>query len=301
MQQLDLGYPFSAQKERPKLKWPRGNRVAVIFHMPLEHWVPVEGESGMYSSIMTPSKSHAQAPDLVTYLSREFGHRVGIWRLMKMFDKFRIKPSCPLNVEFARIFPTIMKEVKRRGWELAAHAYTQNDRMTKFTGSRENEREFIIKNLADFERIVGTKSEGWVSPGVTPTIHTGKIVAEEGIKFYCDYQNDDQPYLISSGGRSTVCVPYSNELGDYTLYLKYHYAPHEVFSIIKEHFDYIYSEGREQAKLMHISMHPHVSGQASKIRTLERAIKYFRKHEKVWFATRVEVANWYLESTRKVA
>ena len=294
MQVPDLGFSFSAQNARPRLKWPSGKRVALIFHLPLEHWDPISATKDAFNSkTVTAERSYPEVPDIVTYLRRDFGHRVGLWRLMSLFDNYGIKPSCPLNVEFAKLFPTVMKEVRTRGWELTAHAYTQNDRMPMFR-DEESEKEFIQRNLIDFQKAVGRKSEGWVSPGVTPTLHTGKIVAELGIKFYCDYQNDDQPYLIRSGSSSTVCVPYSNELGDYTLYSQFHYTPDEVLSIMKEHFDYLYSEGRTQAKMMHISMHAHVSGQASRIRALERAIRYFAKHEKVWFATRTEVANWYL-------
>lgn len=297
----DLGFKFSAQSERPRLQWPDGRRVAVIFHMPLEYWplsesAPARDTQGVIGGPRVPG-----APDVGTYAYRQFGYRVGVWRLMSLFDEFGIALSCPLNLEFARTYPGIVKEAKARGWEFAAHANTNRDWMPDFTGDERREREFIRRNLGDFSDVVGHKSRGWVSPAVTPTVQTAKIVAEEGLMFYCDYQNDDQPYLLQfekgrrSSRKSTVCVPYSSELSDYTLYMTHHYTPDEVVSIIRDHFDLLYAEGKRQGKIMHISMHPQVIGQAYRFRALERVIKYMAGYKKkVWFTNREKVADWYL-------
>jgi allantoinase len=292
----NLGYSFSPQFSRPKFSWPNDSRIAVVFHFPLQNFVPEVIEEGTTRGQDLVNKPKVLgAVDLGNYTWKEFSYRVGVWRLMALFDRYNIVPSCPLALSFVKAHPSIMKEALARHWEFAAHGFDHHDSMDIFTGNEKGEREFIRRNLREFKRLVGRKSEGWVSPLVTPTINTARIIAEEGLKFYCDYQNDDQPYLIKWGRKSVVCVPYSTELSDANLYLRCHYSPNEVYSIYKDQFDYLYEEGTKQPKIMYVSIHLHIAGQAYRIPTLEKIIRYIKAHKNVWIATRGEIADWYLK------
>ena len=112
-----------------------------------------------------------------------------------------------------------MDELKKRDWELVAHSRVENDLLVNFTGDREAERDYIRATLSEYEEVVGKKAKGWLSPSVSPTMNTLGILVEEGMEFFCDFVNDDQPYPIQVGDRQILSIPYTTEINDYPLFI----------------------------------------------------------------------------------
>jgi peptidoglycan/xylan/chitin deacetylase (PgdA/CDA1 family) len=186
-----------------------------------------------------------------------------------------------------------------RGCELVAHNYEQGELLTDFAHDPQREREVITNTLATFEQAVGRKARGWLSSSLRGTLNTPTILAEQGLLFYCDLMNDDQPYIIRTPAGPIVSTPYSNEINDFTLLTRRNHTTDEFRDILIEELQVLYDEGARSGRIMNVGLHPHVSGRAYRIRALRQFIEYARSLEGVWWATREEIATWYMRHHEK--
>ena len=281
---------------RPPLRWPNEARVAVVIVVAFETWELVRDRDTGYSGGpgILPVSVTPGMPDYVNYTWREYGHRVGIWRLMDLFDRYGIRPSVALGVKAGQEYPEILQAMLQRDWELYAHSYEQDDLLTNYARDPAAEREVLKLTLDTFEQLVGKPSEGWISPSMRSTSNTVPILAELGVQWFHDYLNDDQPYLLDAGGgRTLVAVPWGLELNDNVLCMRQNATPEEYVQCAKAEFDVLYEEGALNGRIMNLGVHPHVLGRPHRVRSLERVIRYIRGHEKVWFAQAGEVARWF--------
>ena len=129
------------------------------------------------------------------------------------------------------------------------------------------------------------------------TLNTIDILAEEGLIFTTDLLNDDQPYLVQTkSGRVMVSVPYTSEVNDFTVFMRQGMDVNGALTVFKEQFDWLYKESASSGRFMNIGLHPHVIGQPFRIRALSEFIAYAKRFDDVWFATREEIAEWYIQN-----
>ena len=290
-----LPYEYSPIVERPSLEWPRGKRIAVIITVNLEAWDVIPDSSKPYEGptvVQVPVPSGH--PNYANYTWREYGHRVGVFRLIELFSKHGVFSSASLNAAVGEKFPATIREAKRRGWEFVAHSYQQNEVLTYYANDPKGEEALIEKTLRKFQEVVGEKARGWLSPSLSPTANTLRILAAKGIDIFCDYCNDDQPYLLKVEGKRIVCIPYTLTLNDYSLCVRDGYTSREFSQAIKDAFDTLYKEG---GRILNIGLHPHISGQPFRLVGLNDALTHMLRRAKVWFPRRSEVADWYLRRT----
>ena len=132
-------------------------------------------------------------------------------------------------------------------------------------------------------------------PGaVSFTLKTPDLVAEAGIKYYCDWYHDDQPLPLRTKHGPLVTVPYTMDLNDSVLSLKQHEGA-DFVTMIKDTFDTLYAEGAESGRVMCIALHPYIMGQPHRIAYLDEALSYILSHDGVWKAKGDEIADWYAE------
>lgn len=292
----DVGYTYSAAISRRPIRWPKGQNIAVIITVNLEHWTPhlIEGRIQYPAGPnIIPMPIPQGVPDFVNYTWREYGQRVGIWRIMDVLDKHGVRASATLNSDLVKKCPEIISEAKKRDWEFLAHSDVEGHMLINHANEPEAERELIRKTARGYEEAVGSRPLGWLSPAVAPTFNTLGILADEGFRFFCDFINDDQPYPLRAKGKMLVSIPYSVEINDYMLFIRQSLGREGVFSTVKEFFDVLYDEGSKSAKIMNIGLHPHVIGQPHRIGTLNRMIEYMKGKPNVWFPKRIEIADWY--------
>lgn len=299
MSPMEFHYEYSAIVDRKPLKWPNDARIAVVLTVNVECWDPVP-EKGKLSypggPNLLPIPLPEGVPDFVNHTWREYGQRVGIWRILEVFDKHQIQATATINTSLGKRFPRILDELKKRDWELVAHSQVENDLLVNFTRDREAEKAYIQATLAEYEEVVGRKAKGWLSPSVSPTVNTLGILVEEGIEFFCDFVNDDQPYPIQVGSKQILSIPYTTEINDYPLFMRHFHSPQTVFEIVQAQFDTLYREGEKSGRMMNVGLHPHVVGQPYRIPTLDRILTYMKSQEKVWFTSREEIAAWYRDN-----
>jgi allantoinase len=234
--------------------------------------------------------------DTANWTWREYGHRVGIWRLIEMLDRAGIKPSCTVNGLMMVERRRIVAAVNERGWELVPHNWAQNDLMTYYVGNPAAERAVIKRTLEAFQEIVGRPAKAWLSSAIRGTPYTPAFLKELGLIAYSDYLNDDQPYLIKTVHGPIVCVPYSNDINDFNLFARGGMSGSSGLETLKACFDQLYAESAITGRIMNLGLHPHVAGQPHRIGALREFVEYARSHDHVWFPSREALAEWYLDN-----
>ena len=265
-------FPYLPLIERPKMKWPNGARIAVWVVPNIEH----------FHLEMGPA-----APDVRNFARRDYGNRVGIWRLMEVLAKHGIRGTVALNGEVAQHYPQIMQECATLKWELMGHGLTNSAMLSGLT--IEDERKVIQETRAAVESC-GQKMRGWLGPGLTETWNTLDLLKEASVEYVADWCNDDLPYVMNNG---LFSIPYSLELNDMPLFAMPSISIADFEQRIKDTFDVLYEEGGASGKAMCIALHPFLIGAPHRIGYLDRALKYIVGHDDVWLATGSEIIDAY--------
>ena len=277
-------FPYTPINRRPKLKWPNGARVAVwvipnIEFFPLNE--PVPGARGSYT------------PEVSAWSVRDYGARVGVFRIMDILSQRDIRASVTLNSEVCDAYPEIMEDAMALNWEFLGH--NQSNSRPFHVTPPEGDKQLVHDVVARIEQTTGRKPRGWLGSGIQETWQTLDYLADEGLDYVCDWVNDDQPYFMDAGGRQMVSLPYSTEINDLPQF-RAGRSNEEFESMIRRQFDRLYMEGEESARVMAICIHPFVIGVSHRIWVLESALDYIKSHDDVWFATGEEIVDAWLKS-----
>jgi len=294
-----MNYPYSAYPNRGKLTLPGGCRLGLIMTINLEYWdLTKNSEQPYYAGgpAILPDPLPANVADFPNFMWREYGQRAGVWRLFEIFDTAKVPVSCTINAKTATERPEIVKAADSRGWEIVAHNYEQGELLTDHAHNREAEAEVIKSTLAVYHDVLGRPAKGWLSSSMRGTLNTCDILAEEGILFYCDFINDDQPYMINTSSGDLVSIPYSNEINDFTQLMRRGHTTDEFYTVLKDELDTLLSEAQrdDTAKIMNVGLHPHVAGRAYRSRAITQFLQYALGQPEVSFLTREAIAEHYL-------
>ena len=294
-------YDYVALPDRKPLRWPDGARLALIFTINIEYWemtrdTPEPLYPGGPATI--PHVLPGNVPDTANWTWREYGQRIGVWRIIDVFDKAGVPTTCTMNALTGMERRRIIDAVNERGWEIVAHNFAQNDILSFYAGDPDAEREVIRRTLEAVEEAIGRPAKGWLSSSLRSTHETPHILKELGLVFQACYLNDDQPYLLNTRHGPLVSIPYSNDINDFHVFSRGAMTTQSAFEMFREQFDQLYREGADTGRIMNLGMHPHVIGQAYAIRALRDFVDYVKQFEGVWFATREKIASWYLETHR---
>lgn len=275
-------FPYSPIIGRPPMRWPNGARIA-LWVVPNIEFFSLETRPGG----LAPGK----IPDIPVWATRDYGNRVGIFRLMEMLDRHAIRATVALNGDICRHHPQIVAEGNKRGWEWMGHNQTNSRRLNDVPP--EEEPLIIGGTLEAIGQVSGQRPVGWLSAGLQQTWNTLDHLADAGCEYVADWgANDDQPYAMqTSTGKTLVSVPYSYDVNDKQGYEIMHLRPADFQDMICRQFDVLYREG---GRVMHVALHPYLSGLPYRIDALDAAFKYIRGHDGVWCATGSEIARHFL-------
>jgi allantoinase len=278
-------FPYSPIIRRPKLTWPGGARVA-LWVIPNVEFFSLEERPAGYGA-------PAKIPDVVMWSDRDYGNRVGIWRLMEVLDRYKIRASVALNSLLCDYHPVIIEEGNKRKWEWMGHNESNTRRLNEAPPGEE--AQIINRTLSTIERATGMRPKGWLSSGLQETWDSLDLLAAEGCRYVCDWCNDDQPYIMHlDGGGRLVSVPYPQQINDKPAYERMYVSPSEFRDMICRTFDVLYREGADSGRVLSIALHPYISGVPHRIGALDAALEYICRHEGVWCATGAEIAEFYL-------
>src|SRR6516162_6212603 len=251
-----MKYKFVPISQRKPLRWPNGKRLAVMITTNLEYWDVTKD---------TPKPFYPGGPGIVggdlpgnvydnpNWTWREYGQRVGVWRMFDIFDEFGVPSTCTMNAKIGLERRAVIDAALKRGWEIIAHNYVQTELLADYSFDENKEREVIRETLRVYEEVCGKPAKGWLSSSLRCTLNTVDIIAEEGLIFTTDLLNDDQPYLIETrSGKSIVSIPYTSEVNDFTVFMRQGQDVNGAFNVFKEQFDWLYRESAVSGRFMNI-------------------------------------------------
>jgi allantoinase len=281
---------YSAIVDRPPLRWPGGARVALWVVPNIEHYEYLPDAKQVRNA--WPRTPH---PDVLGYGSRDYGNRVGVWRLFDLLDRHGLRGTTSCNLAAFEHYPDILEACLARDWDFMCHGI-YNTRY-HFGMPEDVERAEIDDCVRTYRRLTGRKLAGWLSPALSNTLNTPDLLAEAGLKYYGDWLHDDQPVPMNVRSGRLITLPYSVDLNDAPVQLQGHEGD-EFERMIRDAFDVLYEEGRTSGRVMCIAVHPYISGQPHWIRHLDSALRYVCGHEGVWKATGEEIADaWLAQAT----
>lgn len=282
-------FDYSPIIDRKPLKWPKGAKLAVWVIPNIEHY-----EFDLSGTSLHPRNV---VPDVLNYAWRDYSVRVGVWRLMALLDKYGIRATVALNSAVCQHYPEIIREGKKRNWEFMAHAITNSRALIGL--SKRQERKVIRETIRTITKAVGRSPQGWLGPGLVESYDTPDILAEEGIRYLCDWCNDDQPYPLKVKKGKLISVPYSVEINDVPFFVGMKGSAVDFMNAIKDQFDILYREGRTSGRVMAIAIHPFLINVPYRHKYFEKALAYITSHKDIWLTTGGQIADWYFENYYK--
>jgi allantoinase len=279
-------YEDSLIFERKPFTWPDGKTLAV--------WVIPNVEVyyfDMLSAVAITPNVRGTLPDVVNYTWKEYGLRVGLWRIADVLDELGIRATVALNSDVCELFPKVFEEMKKRRWEFMGHGVTNNQSLANLP--LEEEKEVIEKTLSTIERFAGERPRGWLGPGLAETHHTPDLLAAAGVNYVGDWCHDDQPFPMKVEQGEMTSLPYCMEINDIPLIIRKGYTGREYYESVCDQFETLYTDSEGCPRVLGIPLHPFITGQPLRIGYLKKALLHMKQYERVWFATGSEIIDWY--------
>ena len=278
-------YPWSALHQRPPVKWPGGS-VAVWLCVSLE-WFPIV-PGGPFKA---PGHMQTAYPDFRHYTARDYGNRVGVWRMLDAFAKAGVKASFATNAAVAERYPELIAAVQAGGHEIIAHSTDMNGTIDSSL-CEEAERALIGNAMARIEAATGVRPKGWLSIARQQSWHTLDILKDEGLTFCCDWVNDELPYRFANG---LIDLPLNHELSDRQIITVQQKSAESWAESMHDAFDWLAREAAAAgaARMLPIHLTPYIMGLPYRIGALEGLLTSLAAREEAWFASGGEiVAQW---------
>lgn len=278
-------YPWSNLFNRPTVRWPGDKSVALWITVALEYF-PLTPNDGPFRA---PGHMVTPYPDYRTYTTRDYGNRVGVFRIMKVLDALGLKASTPMSAKIAERYPALLKALQDRDWEIIGHGVDMN---SIHFGSMDaaQEAQQIEDALVMLEKHTGKKPSGWFSPARSESENTLKLLAEHGVDYVCDWVNDDMPYDMTTHAGTITAMPHTMELDDRHLMVTLGQNEETYQEQILAAFDLLRGEGKSHGgRILHLSLTPYVIGQPFRIWALREVLEKIMATDDVWSATPSEI------------
>jgi len=282
----------------PHPRWPGGARLALQIVLNYE-----EGGENCILHGDTASEAflseivNAEAREGVRHMSMEsiyeYGSRVGVWRLKKLFDRFKI-PVTVFAVGMAvERYPEPVQALHAAGHEICSHGYRWVDYQYV---DEAIEREHMQQAIRAIEDATGERPQGWYTGRTSP--NTRALVVEEGGFLYdADDYSDELPFWNMQNGKPHLVIPYTLDANDMRFATAQGFNSGSQFlQYLKDTFDVLYAEGAESPKMMSVGLHCRISGRPGRFAALEQFLRYVRSHDDVWICRRIDIArHWHSE------
>jgi peptidoglycan/xylan/chitin deacetylase (PgdA/CDA1 family) len=280
-------YAYSPITQRPKTRWPNGKRLAVYVALGLEEYAFGEG----LTENLIPGASH---PDMANTAWRDYGNRVGGFRLIERLKRFGIQPTILLNTDVYHTSPAITDAARNAGAEFVAHGLSNSDTLATM---EPGEEALYIRKVA--EEIASRERKaplGWSSPWLAHSPTTLDNLHAEGIRYLLDLRLDDQPVWLTTTHGKLLSIPYALEINDSSTMIGRQTAAGDFTAMIVDEFDELLEASEDRALVMSIVVHSFISGQPFRLKALTRALEHISRHsDDIWFTTPAEIADAFTE------
>ncbi len=274
-------YDWSMLPRRKPVIWPQDARIA-LWVVPALEWFPLNMAGVPFKP---PGAMQTAYPDLRHYTLRDYGNRVGIFRIMEALQAHGIAATVAVNAAVAVRYPALLQRCVSLGWEVMGHGLDM-DHLHHGGLDPQEEGRWISQSLEILRKASGQAVRGWLSPAKSESFKTLDLLGQAGLDYVCDWVNDDMPYAMRTDSGPIVAMPHPIDIDDYTILVNNHHTEDDFRDQLIDHFDVLYREARPgQGRIMAISLHPWVIGQPYRIGALQEALSHIMKHRGVWAAT----------------
>ncbi|KRC80505.1 polysaccharide deacetylase [Achromobacter sp. Root83] len=278
-------YPYSPIAARPDYSWPQGKRLAVYLGLNIEHFAFGAGRGHSLGTELPQ-------PDVRGFAWRDYGNRVGVWRLLDLFDELQLPAAHLMNTVIFDYCPQVLEPILKRGDEIIGHGRTNAEAQGHLWPADEARlltevREAILEHT-------GQTVRGWMGPWMSQSHQTPELLVETGYKFVMDWPADDQPLWMRTEAGPLMSVPYPLEINDSPQMLVRRHTAQDFEQMIIEQFEEMLAQSEQQPLVCGIALHTMIVGQPYRLRALRRALKYMAEHpqrHKVWFTRPGEIYN----------
>lgn len=271
-------YRWSSIFSRAPVTWPGGKTVAVWICVSLE-WFPITPSS---SPFRAPGHMATPYPDYRHYTARDYGTRVGFYRLLEAFANAGVKVSVATNGSIAERYPQVIRDIVADGHEIIAHSTDMNG--TIATGIPEEEERALIAGSVDtLERASGARPRGWLSIARSESWSTARLLSEAELTYTCDWANDELPWRFENG---LVNLPLNHELSDRQIVNVQQHSAESYVEQLGDAFDWLVQEAAQNGgRMLPIHLTPYIMGLPYRIGALEDLLARLTAREEAWFAT----------------
>ena len=270
-------YDYTAIHQRPDYSYPNGKRLAVYLGFNLEHF---DFGAGLGARLVPETPQ----PDVANYAWRDYGNRVGVWRLLELFEQLGVPAGVLVNTALYDYCPQAIEAFVARGDEIVGHGHTNSDRQASMPEAEERQ---LIEYCRDrIAKESGAAPRGWLSPWISESATTPDLLAEAGYAYTLNWCMDDQPVRFRTrGGKPLWCIPYPQELNDIPMMVARQMDGKDFADLVIDNFDEMLIQSQAQPLVMGIALHPYLVGQPYRLRHLRRALEHILRSDRIWFTT----------------
>lgn len=276
-------YDYSTIVRRPHYDWPEGKRLAVYIALNIEHFAYGAGVGHALSNELP-------APDSRTFAWRDYGNRVGVWRLYELLEELKL-PACHLvNTAVFDYCPEVLEPILARGDEIVGHGRTNAERQGQWW---EGDEARMLAEVRDrITAVSGRAPRGWMGPWMSQSRLTPDLLQEAGYAYAMDWPCDDQPLWMRTRGGRIMSVPYSLEINDSPQVLVRHHSGEEFATMLVHQFEEMLRQSARQPLVLGIALHTMIVGQPHRLHSLRKALAHIANHpmrDQVWFTRPGEI------------
>jgi len=259
---------------RPDYRWPGEKRLAVYIALNLEHFAFGEG----LGAELAPG---GPQPDVLNYAWRDYGNRVGAWRMLELFDALNLPVSVLVNSEIYSYCPQLMDAFRARGDEVVGHGRTNAERQGVLDEAAE--RTLITEATAIIERHEGRRPEGWLGPWISESRVTPDLLQEAGYSYVLDWCADDQPIWMKTRAGRILAIPYPQEINDIPAIVARKVEGDVFADMSVDGFEEMLRQSEHQPLVFGIALHAYIVGQPHRLRHLRRALSHIAaRRDDIW-------------------
>ena len=277
---------FQMSSERKPLKPPRKGRTLIVHSVfNVEYW---PFDQPMPRKILSTPHGMDPVPDLPNYCWAEYGLRMGMPRLMKLYASLKLPASVNINSAVTEHYPSLARAMLTAGWEFIGHGVTQR------LAHKEADEEAAIRTALDqLHAFTGKKVRGWMSPGLAQTFNTPDFLRKHGVEYNLDWVLDDLPCWMQTAHGPLAALPYGFELNDSLVYAVERHSSPEYLRRVMDTLETFGPELKTQPRVLTLSLHPHLIGVPHRIGYLRDCLKLLKQRDDVIFMTGSEILDWY--------
>jgi peptidoglycan/xylan/chitin deacetylase (PgdA/CDA1 family) len=232
-------------------------------------------------------------PNFRDYTHRDYGNRVGAFRVMETLERFGVPVTAPVNAAVCERYPALVEEALRHRWEFAGHGLNMA-RIHDAEMSEAEEAQTIATALRTVRRVAGQPVTGWLSPANGESPRTLDLLASAGVQYVCDWVNDELPYPVQTKHGRIHAMPYSHDINDATMIWASHHSPSEFVRQVQDQFDWLYDEARTRGgRIFTLVLHSWCIGQPHRIRALDRIFERIANRPGVWMGTGAQILDCF--------